>query len=146
MSFVAQIRAENYGRLLAEGLTRFADRYGIPTEDNLVTYLLNRGARDPALARSLAKAIRARGRTAAPRPSPHPVRRAARVDRFEQAGVLGLTQLICWVQSASPSWLALGHRPLGDAVSILSVRRVGQLLDELGGLIDDSSVRRRVIE
>jgi hypothetical protein len=37
MSFVAQIRADNYGRLLAEGLTRFADRYGIPTEDNLVT-------------------------------------------------------------------------------------------------------------
>jgi hypothetical protein len=58
MSFVAQIRAENYGRLLPEGLTRFADRYGIPTEDNLVTYLLSRGARDQALARSLAKAMR----------------------------------------------------------------------------------------
>jgi hypothetical protein len=58
MSFVAQIRAENYGRLLAEGLTRFADRYGIPTKDNHVTYLLSRGARDPALARSLAKAMR----------------------------------------------------------------------------------------
>jgi hypothetical protein len=57
MSFVAQIRAENCGRLLAEGLTRFADRYGTPTEDNLVTYLLSRGARDPALARSLAKAM-----------------------------------------------------------------------------------------
>ncbi|MFC7535560.1 hypothetical protein [Actinoplanes sp. GCM10030250] len=58
MSFVAQIRAENYGRLLAEGPTRFADRYGIPTEDNLVSYLLSRGARDPALAGSLAKAMR----------------------------------------------------------------------------------------
>ncbi|RSM64560.1 hypothetical protein DMB66_19765 [Actinoplanes sp. ATCC 53533] len=60
MSFVAQIRAENYGRLLAEGLTRLADRYGIPTEDNLVTCLLSRGARDQALAlaRSLAKAMR----------------------------------------------------------------------------------------
>ncbi|XVU23009.1 DUF7380 domain-containing protein [Actinoplanes sp. CA-054009] len=58
MSFYAQVLAENHGRLLAAGLNRLADRYGIPGEDDLVDYLLTRGARDPALARSLAKALR----------------------------------------------------------------------------------------
>ncbi|WP_433825975.1 DUF7380 domain-containing protein [Actinoplanes sp. CA-015351] len=58
MSFYAEVLAENHGRLLATGLLRLADRYGIPAEDDLVDYLLTRGARDAALARSLAKALR----------------------------------------------------------------------------------------
>lgn len=58
LSLYAQVRAENYGRLLATGLYRFAERYGTPTEDDLVDYFLTRGARDPALVRSLAKAFR----------------------------------------------------------------------------------------
>ncbi|WP_405427691.1 hypothetical protein [Micromonospora sp. NBC_00617] len=58
MSFYARVVAENHGRLLATGLNRLADRYGIPSEDDIVDYLLTRGARDPALARSLAKALR----------------------------------------------------------------------------------------
>ncbi|MFJ6953167.1 hypothetical protein [Micromonospora sp. L5] len=58
LAFFAEVRAENYGRLVATGMYRLADRYGIPTEDGLVDYLLTRGARDPALARSLAKAFR----------------------------------------------------------------------------------------
>jgi hypothetical protein len=58
LAFFAEVHAENRGRLLAAGMYRLADRYGIPSEDGLVDYLLTRGARDPALARSLAKAFR----------------------------------------------------------------------------------------
>ncbi|WP_203711341.1 DUF4209 domain-containing protein [Asanoa siamensis] len=58
MSLFAQVRAENIGRLMAEGLRRIADRYGTPGQDDLVDYFLSRGGRDVNLLRSLAKGFR----------------------------------------------------------------------------------------
>jgi len=58
MSLFAQVRAENIGRLMAEGLRRIADRYGVPSEDDLVDYFVSRGGRDVKLLRSLAKGFR----------------------------------------------------------------------------------------
>ncbi|MFJ5543284.1 DUF4209 domain-containing protein [Micromonospora chalcea] len=58
MSLFAEVRAESIGRLMAEGLRRIADRYGIPGEDDLVDYLVSRGGRDVKLLRSLAKGFR----------------------------------------------------------------------------------------
>ncbi len=58
ISLFAQVRAENIGRLMAEGLHRISDRYGIPDEDDLVDYFTHRGGRDIRLLRSLAKGFR----------------------------------------------------------------------------------------
>ncbi|MEV0769956.1 hypothetical protein [Nocardia salmonicida] len=51
----AAISAGFYGSLLAEALRRLALRYGIPEVEDLTTELLELGALDPRLARSLAK-------------------------------------------------------------------------------------------
>jgi hypothetical protein len=58
MSFVARINAEHLGRMMAEGLRRIADYYGVPTEDDLVGLFMGMGGRDVRLARSLAKGFR----------------------------------------------------------------------------------------
>lgn len=58
MSFAARISAENLGRMLAEGLRRLADHYGIPSEDDLTEVFTHLSCRDIRLARSLAKAFR----------------------------------------------------------------------------------------
>jgi hypothetical protein len=58
MSFAARVQAENMGRFMAAGLDRIAERYGVPEEGDLVTYLVSRGGGDAALARSVAKALR----------------------------------------------------------------------------------------
>ena len=39
----ARIRAENQGRILAEGLQRIADRYGTPAESELAAFLPSSG-------------------------------------------------------------------------------------------------------
>ena len=39
----ARIRAENQGRILAEGLQRMADRYGTPAESELAVFLSRSG-------------------------------------------------------------------------------------------------------
>lgn len=51
----AKISADFYGSLLAEALDRIALRYGTPAHEDLTTELLELGALDPRLARSLAK-------------------------------------------------------------------------------------------
>lgn len=58
MSLFAEVRAENIGRLMAEGLRRIAARYGVPSEDDLVDHFVSRGGRDVKLLRSLAKGFR----------------------------------------------------------------------------------------
>lgn len=58
MSFAAGITAEYLGRLMAEGLRRMAEHYGVPSEDDLVGMFTRKGAGDARLARSLAKAFR----------------------------------------------------------------------------------------
>ena len=54
---VARIQAENQGRFLAIGLRRFAERYGIPAEEQLVVVLSHGGTADTRLAGSLARAF-----------------------------------------------------------------------------------------
>lgn len=58
MSSAASVSATNVGWWLAEGLRRIADQYGVPDEDDLTRAILDAGARDPRLARSLAAAFR----------------------------------------------------------------------------------------
>jgi hypothetical protein len=58
MSFTAKVNAEYSGRMMAEGLRRMADHYGIPTEEDLVGLFTQMGGRDVRLARSLAKGFR----------------------------------------------------------------------------------------
>ncbi|MGV9923385.1 hypothetical protein [Nocardia rhamnosiphila] len=53
----AQICANQQGALMAEALCRIAQRYGIPEHEELTTVLLDLGALDPRLARSLAKGL-----------------------------------------------------------------------------------------
>jgi hypothetical protein len=55
---VARIQAENQGRLLAVGLRRFGERYGIPSEEQLTEVLSYGGSTDLRLASSLARAFR----------------------------------------------------------------------------------------
>jgi hypothetical protein len=55
MSFAARVNAEHLGGMMAEGLRRMADYYGIPSEDDLVGLFTGMGGRDVRLARSLAK-------------------------------------------------------------------------------------------
>ena len=50
---VARIQGENQGRFLALGLRRFAERYGIPAEEQLVEVLSQGGTADTRLAGSL---------------------------------------------------------------------------------------------
>jgi hypothetical protein len=54
----ARIRAENQGRILAEGLQRMADRYGTPAESDLAAFLSRNGQTDQPLALSLARGLR----------------------------------------------------------------------------------------
>jgi hypothetical protein len=54
----ARIRAENQGRVLAEGLRRMPDRYGVPSESELAAFLSSNGQTDQALALSLARSFR----------------------------------------------------------------------------------------
>jgi hypothetical protein len=53
----ARIRAENQGRILAEGLQRLATRYGVPEEAELANFLSADGRSDEALALSLARSF-----------------------------------------------------------------------------------------
>lgn len=55
---IARIRAENQGRVLAEGLGRMTDRYGIPAEPDLAMFLSSNGQADQPLTLSLARAFR----------------------------------------------------------------------------------------
>jgi hypothetical protein len=55
---LARIRAENQGRVLADGLNRMADRYGIPPEPDLAIFLSADGQMDQSLALSLARGFR----------------------------------------------------------------------------------------
>lgn len=55
---VARTQAENQGRLIAIGLRRFAERYGIPSEEQLTEILSSDGHADTDLASSLARAFR----------------------------------------------------------------------------------------
>ena len=54
----ARIRAENQGRILAEGLQRMAGRYGTPAESDLAMFLSRNGQTDQPLALSLARGFR----------------------------------------------------------------------------------------
>lgn len=58
MSFTARIGAENLGWMMADGLQRLADHYGVPGEDDLIEVFTRLGGQDARLARSLAKAFR----------------------------------------------------------------------------------------
>lgn len=49
--------AVNRGRLLATGLVRMAERYGVPSESELMVTLSRRGAADPTIAASVARAF-----------------------------------------------------------------------------------------
>jgi Domain of unknown function (DUF4209) len=57
MATCARIRAESQGQLLAQGLLRFAERYGTPDEPALVAFLSENGQSDSVLATSLARAF-----------------------------------------------------------------------------------------
>jgi hypothetical protein len=54
----ARIRAENEGRILAEGLLRMTGRYGTPAESDLTVFLSSNGQTDQVLALSLARGFR----------------------------------------------------------------------------------------
>jgi hypothetical protein len=54
---VARIQAENQGRLLSVGLRHFAERYGIPSEEQLTELLSYDGSTDLRLTSSLARAF-----------------------------------------------------------------------------------------
>ena len=54
----ARVRAELQGRVLAEGLRRMADRYGVPSELDLAILLSGGGQGDEPLALSLARGFR----------------------------------------------------------------------------------------
>ena len=54
----ARIRAENQGRILAEGLQQMAGRYGAPAESDLAIFLSRNGQTDQPLALSLARGFR----------------------------------------------------------------------------------------
>jgi hypothetical protein len=58
MSFAARVNAEHQGRMMAEGLRRIAQHYGVPIEDDLVELFTRMGGRDVRLGRSLAKGFR----------------------------------------------------------------------------------------
>jgi Domain of unknown function (DUF4209) len=58
LAFHARVRAETQGRDLAEGLQRFAGRYGTPAESELAAFLSGNGQADQALALSLARGLR----------------------------------------------------------------------------------------
>jgi hypothetical protein len=58
LAFLARTWAENHGRMLAVGLTRMAERYGVPSEGDLVAFLSRNGAVDQILAGCLARALR----------------------------------------------------------------------------------------
>lgn len=58
LALSARITAEYQGALMAEGLRRFAQRYGARSEDELVAFLTLEGCRDAQLARSLSKGFR----------------------------------------------------------------------------------------
>ena len=58
LASLARIRAENQGRVLAEGLGRMVDRYGTPAESDLMIFLAANGQADESLALSLARAFR----------------------------------------------------------------------------------------
>lgn len=55
LALSSRIHAEYQGRVLAIALTRIADKYGVPPLDDLTTLILDLGAGDARLARSLAK-------------------------------------------------------------------------------------------
>jgi Domain of unknown function (DUF4209) len=55
---VARTHAENNGRILAVGLRRFAEYYGIPSEEDLTEVLSFDGSADMRLVSSLARALR----------------------------------------------------------------------------------------
>lgn len=55
MAFAGRVAAENHGQLLAIALHRISERFGTPDLDELTGLLINVGAADPRLARSLAK-------------------------------------------------------------------------------------------
>jgi Domain of unknown function (DUF4209) len=58
LASLARIRAENEGRILAEGLRRMTGRYGVPAESDLATFLSGNGQTDQSLALSLASGFR----------------------------------------------------------------------------------------
>jgi hypothetical protein len=58
MSFVARTTAEFMGGVLATGLGRLADEYGIPSEADLTELLTRSGSSDERLARMLSRAFR----------------------------------------------------------------------------------------
>jgi hypothetical protein len=55
---IARIRAENQGRVLAEGLSRIAECYGDPAEQDIAVFLSANGQMDQPLTLSLARALR----------------------------------------------------------------------------------------
>lgn len=55
LALSSRIHAEYQGRVLAIALTRIADKYGVPPLDDLTILILDLGAGDARLARSLAK-------------------------------------------------------------------------------------------
>ena len=55
MALGSRISAEYQGLILAVGLARIRDKFGTPSLDELTTFILEFGASDPRLARSLAK-------------------------------------------------------------------------------------------
>ena len=57
MATCARIRAESQGQFLAQGLHRFAERYGTPDEAALAAFLSENGRSDSVLATSLARAF-----------------------------------------------------------------------------------------
>ena len=57
MATCARIRAESQGQLLAQGLQRLAERYGVPDEASLMAFLSENGQSDSVLAASLARAF-----------------------------------------------------------------------------------------
>jgi hypothetical protein len=57
VAFQASVRAGIYGRVLATGLRRAADRFGVPSVEDLRAHLVHRGAGELALADALARAL-----------------------------------------------------------------------------------------
>ena len=58
LAFVAQFGAAMHGELLASGLERLVERFGVPAVADLDDYLIGLGAGDTALAQALASGLR----------------------------------------------------------------------------------------
>lgn len=58
MNQAASISAQRSGPMLAEGLNRMSEVYGVPSVDDLTSVIVAQGCRDPLLGRGLAKGLR----------------------------------------------------------------------------------------